>query len=203
MEDRNLFEIPPSLIDIIFLLLIFSLVLLASGLLSGHKEKGKIQKENIPVFLHAKSLNPEDQFKGLIIRLKKDPSKGDSILCAILGEYRPGVYLTSIGQSKVWQDTLRDKNGNYLKNRFGEYKINPKRKRFFYFRWNYIKRSPKMKYVKNEIRALQHIYKNNIDQLSIKISADKTVPYGVIADIMGQCNPDTIKSIDLIGVKKE
>ena len=203
MEQRNLFEVPPSLIDIIFLLLIFSLVLLASGLLSGHREKGKIQKENIPVFLYAKSVNPEDQFKGLIIRLKQDRSKGDSILCALLGEYRPGLFLTSINQSKVWQDTLRDKNGNYLVNRFGHYKINRNRKRFFYFRWAYGKHSPKLKYVRNEIKALMTIYKDNMDRLSIKILADKTIPYGVIADVMAQCNPDKIKSINLIGVKKE
>ena len=203
MEDHNLFEVPPSLIDIIFLLLIFSLVLLASGLLSGHREKGKIQKENVPVFSHAKSANPEDQFKGLIIRLKEDPSKGDSILCAILGEYRPGVYLTSIDQSKVWRDTLRDKNGNYLINKFGRYEINPNRKRFFYFRWRYGKPSPKMKYVRNEIRALLRFYRHNMDKFSLKISANKTIPYGVIADIMAQCNPDTIKFIRLIGVKKE
>ena len=203
MEDRNLFEVPPSLIDIIFLLLIFSLVLLASGLLSGQKENGKIQKENVPVFFHAKSVNPEDQFKGLIIRLKQDQSKGDSILCAILGEYRPGVYLTSIDQSKVWRDTLRDRNGNYLMNQFGRYEIDRNRKRFFYFRWQYGKPSPKMKYVKNEIRALLRIYKNNMDKLSLKISADKTIPYGVLADVMAQCNPDTIKFIHLIGVKKE
>ncbi|HDY75542.1 MAG TPA: hypothetical protein ENH49_03365 [Candidatus Marinimicrobia bacterium] len=60
-----------------------------------------------------------------------------------------------------------------------------------------------MKYVKNEIRALLRIYKNNMDKLSLKISADKTIPYGVIADVMAQCNPDTIKFIHLIGVKKE
>ena len=201
MDEKNLFEVPPSLIDIIFLLLIFSLILLASGMLSGYREQGKTQKSEIPVLRYAKPVNMEKRYQGLWIVVQENAA-GDSLEFNLLGEYRPGHYLTSLSSCRTWHDTLRDALGNYRKCRNGSFCFNPDRKRYFVIPLTHSEGLNKMVYIRREIQALEKNHKLNPEDISVAIQADKTIDYGVFSDIVAQCNPDSVKSVRLIGVKE-